>query len=165
MGVVNRRDFLLGSAAAAVAVQLPIPAGAGAVAPVAKPLPVWSVGTPGDYNYELIRAATKEAAEAEWYEVKGYDEEEREHYWCEADRAPHALDEYTGDLDSLEAAEMAGWGYVCGRCGYEQGPCDWHAIKDQAVCYECLSLSEWKQVDPDRYAEMLDELLFDEYGI
>lgn len=131
-------------------------------------LPAWVVGTPGDFDGQIIRAATEEDAIAEWLddmwiqcecgdvldsgEVIGPEDCYRCTHSVEAERST-----YFDDIDNPKAGDWlrAGMGAHCSRCGEET--CDeWngHAIGDEAVCEDCMALEDWRLADPERAAEM-----------
>lgn len=163
---ISRREALtLGAAAVAVATVPNIPFAAAPT--VAAPrLPVWLVGTDGEFNWGSFRAGTEEAAKALWAEEQcGLDT-------CETGDSSGDCDcEYCGTLANADAQRMAklddkdkitpadwltvGMGHICSRCSYEtfreEGG---HAVGDEAVCEDCMTLADWDIVDPERAAEM-----------
>lgn len=171
---ISRRSLLLGTSAVAVAAALPAVQAAPAVAKVAKPpMPTWIVGTPGEWDHEVIRAATREAAlllrcdECEFADEP--DEEEGlggpncECEFCiarhgyEATRVP-SMDgkpvEQIGSGDWLDAKFCAN----CERCSYETDfDCGGHNVGGKAVCEDCMTLADWDIVDPERAAELRAE--------
>lgn len=170
---LTRRSLLLGATALAGTTALPPVALADEAATAAAPeiasrLPAWIVGPADDSVRKVVRAATEKAAIAGWFdrngivcecgttmpdgETVGPDECERCSYWLDAQRAEEfdAIDHPTpGDW------LRAGHGAACSRCGDETF-CEWngHAIGDEAVCECCMTLEDWRLVDPERAAEM-----------
>ena len=177
MTALTRRSLLLGATALAgtaalppvalLAESLPAPATSAAEATAAR-LPAWVVGTPGDFDGQVIRAATEEDAIAEWLddmwiqcecgdvldsgEVIGPEDCYRCTHSVEAERST-----YFDDIDKPKAGDWlrAGMGTHCSRCGYEvHVEAGGHAIGDEAVCEDCMTLEDWRIVDPARAAEM-----------
>ncbi|WCS27282.1 hypothetical protein LOK46_10820 [Methylobacterium sp. NMS14P] len=178
MTSVSRRAFL--ASAGAVAAVAGLPAGASVpVAPIAKavkpPLPTWIVGTPGEWDHEIIRAATREAAvllrcdecegeddedfagpdgcECEPCLARGNYEATRVTQW---DGRPEAS---IGSGDWLDIGSEA----ICSRCDYETAKemCG-HNVAGKAVCEDCMTLADWDIVDPEHAAELRAEMAEDE---
>ena len=140
--MTTRRDVLVGLGAAAAAAAIP-------------------------------GAVIAEAAIREWQIQEGsWDEEHDCCQACElnpcgcdlaAQRVP-AWDDKTviaGDTDWWEA----GFGAYCSRCSYETHPDNGgELIHDQIVCQDCLTLADYKVCSPDHYAELIEDLMCEEYG-
>jgi anaerobic selenocysteine-containing dehydrogenase len=168
MSALSRRAFL--STASAAAVVAGLPAGASVpVAPVAKavaaPLPTWIVGTPGEWDHEIIRAATRELAvrfradDCEEVEVGDEPDPDCDCDSCygrrgyEATRVPQwdgRPENTIGSGDWLARGSEA----LCDRCGYETNPEYGHNVAGKAVCEDCMTLADWDIVDPERAAEL-----------
>lgn len=172
---LTRRGLLIGSSAVAVAAALPSIT-APVVAKAAKaPLPTWIVGTPGESDFEVIRAATREAAIRFRAEA------------CEFDDDPDA-DPASGeggeaceccactDRGGYEATRVAAWdgrpeasitngdwvdvGFdgICDRCGDPASRDDnGHNIGGKAICGDCMTLADWEIVNPEYAAELRAE--------
>lgn len=164
--MLTRRLVL--AAAAATAASAAIPAGAAIVAPApaATPLlPAWIVGTEGEFDYQMVRAATQaEALAIRVTEVSG-------HKTCTCDTGEAGVCDYCyydGHFDAIRVEDFdtlaeptggdwirAGYGYHCSRCGYETFPeTGGIALGDEAICEECMTLADWDIVDPQRAAEL-----------
>lgn len=172
-GAVSRRGFLTTASAAALVAGLP--AGARVpVAPIAKavkpPLPTWIVGTPGEWDHQIVRALTREAAvRLRCDDCEGEDDEDfagpdgcecepclaRGGY--EATRVPEwdgRPEKSIGSGDWLARGSEA----LCERCGYETNPEYGHNVSGKAVCEDCMTLADWDIVDPERAAEIREEM-------
>lgn len=186
----TRRDILRGSAAVVAASTLPaVSIGAVAFAeaipaptPPAPPMLAWSFDIRhGDYRSTVI------APDAETAHALMIDE----HFDCDlADDCPRRVygnkDECTAEdcncsdsgmdevrreplLDAaaargditIEDYEDAGWGYVCDRCGGEPMGGDWHSVEHVAVCNDCITIEEWKVINPKHAAELEEDALID----
>ncbi|KRE00092.1 hypothetical protein ASE63_08295 [Bosea sp. Root381] len=152
--MLTRRFLLAAAAVTSVAAAIPKPVAAAISGEAPARLPAWVVGTPGEYNWEIIRARTESRAIKLWtadncqhdYEE---DEDGNPESPCEcmacawevgASRVPE-FDEITrptpGDW------MRAGLGHTCSRCGDETDPQNsGHAIGDEAVCDDCLTPEE-----------------------
>ena len=85
-----------------------------------------------------------------------------------------AFDSYTNtDEIKPSAWQRAGFGGRCVNCesqdAYQHDEftdvSDYCVIDERVICHECMTYGDWMQVCPERAAEMLDEMLYDEYGI
>lgn len=173
-GRLSRRALLLGTSAVAVAAALPAAQIAPAAAKVAKPpLPTWIVGTPGEWDHEVIRAATREAAiafRAEGCEFEDDPDEE------EGLGGPNCVCEDCTARGGYEATRVPQWDgrpvnsigggdwldigneAICSRCDYETAKeSGGHNIGGKAVCEDCMTLADWDIVDPERAAELRAE--------
>jgi len=171
-GISRRQALTLGlGAAAAVAVA---PA---AVAALSAPAPLvsgtaWAVGTPGEFNFQAIFAATEEEAIAGWlaeYGVAGECEQGgpagvKEDCDCEAcyyarELEPARMPEWDGKSEVSSGDWISvGWGAHCSRCGEECfGDDGARSVAGKAVCGDCVTLADLDLVDPaaaaDRRAE------------
>ena len=151
MHMMNRRELLVGAAAVAVTAKIPA---ATAAAKTVNVTPSWVVGTPGEFNWQHIVAKTAEQAERIFRaenECEGCTQEvvaERKPIW--------------DGKDNLTSGDWlrAGMGTRCSRCGYETFPEEnGHAVGDEAVCEECMTLADWNVVDPEHAAELRAEAL------
>ena len=179
MTALTRRSLLLGATALAGTAALPPVAWPPTFAEImaekaataenaAARLPAWMVGTPDEYDWQVIRAATEEEAIAEWLDDVGIECEcgevldsgevigPEDCYRCshsvEAERST-----YFDDIDNPKAGDWlrAGMGAHCSRCDEEvHVEAGGHAIGDEAVCEDCMTLEDWRIADPARAAEM-----------
>lgn len=174
---MDRRNFLKASLATAVAPFVPTVAAAAPVAvPPPNPLhPVWAVGTEEGRDWILTRAPTLKDAQEIWRSEQGCycmdDCDEETAAECEDCQSPighrvKALDDKLETTGRNEAAAIAGWINECERCGADEvWPDDYHVLaNDECVCDECMTLADWREVNPQRYEELCDELLTEEYG-
>ncbi len=171
---MDRRQFLIGSAAVASATLVPTVAAAAPVA-VSPPVihPVWAVGTEGGRDWQLLRAPALEDAIAEWRGIWGdpcdCDPENEDCEDCcakpEAFRVK-ALDDKLETTARNRAHHIAGWMGTCERCNWDEcDPSDYNVLPDdELVCDECMTLADWRVTNPKHYEELCDELLTDEYG-
>jgi hypothetical protein len=135
----------------------------------AAPLPVWLVGTPGEYNWQAVRALTEVEARLRWVcDFVGDDKcddggEPKDD--CDCDFCCNFRDvdaQRYPQLDAKDTITPADWlkvgvGHVCSRCGEEAGPDDAHAVGAEAVCEYCMKLADWDIVDPERAAEIRED--------
>lgn len=167
----SRRNFLALSGAAIAASVVPFTAAAAPVAAVVKaPLPTWIVGTPGEWDHEIIRAATREAAICFRAEECDADEDDEppEGGFCECcactDAAGYEATRVPQwDGRPVKAISSGDWLDVefcanCERCGYETDHEYGHSVSGKAICEDCMTLADWDIVDPERAAEMRADL-------
>lgn len=177
MTALTRRTMLAGTAAAAataVVPAIPAPALAPAVPPPAPAplLPVWQVGTPGEFDWQLIRAKSKRDALLEYMEDRGRlcescPRETGTDQVCECCPDIEALRSPALDADEhldVESEWKASWGAICDRCGTEEYEGEWAPVDGARVCRHCMTLAELQVHYPDDAADLLDELLTAEYG-
>jgi hypothetical protein len=182
--MTTRRELLKGAVAVvASAVVAPplaiISAASESVAPTAAdPLLAFMVGTPGEHDGMHVMARSLEDAFKIWgenqYHLAGTDECEqcfdKEHpdRGCTCDPTYYAKRFPKWDNLGHEATPAdwlrAGHGYICDRCGNEGGFGDGYVVEGDAVCIDCMTLDDWKTEDPELYAELIDEMLTEEYG-
>jgi hypothetical protein len=167
---VDRRDFLKGAAAVPIVASIP----AAAVAAIVTEVPLskaWMVGTPGEYDWQAVWADTVGEARRIYGEERGTytdglcDDCESADCVCEhlsVRREPRW--DGRGAVSSGDWIDV-GYGAFCERCGNETGADDAYSIGGDAVCCDCMELADWKIADPERYAEMLEEELIEEYGM
>ena len=165
------RRFIL-AAAAATAAASSLPAGAAAPPPPsAPPMPCWIVGTDGDFNFQIVRAATREQA------IRLLAEEESGLTACECREEPFgrccdlcryaSRDAYRAEhFDTIAAPSAADWlraglAHTCSRCDYETFNDTGWAVGDEAICEECMTVEDFDVVDPARAAEMREEMADD----
>lgn len=173
---LSRRAFLASASAAAVVAGLPAGASVSVapIAPTPKPLlPAWIVGTPGEWDHEVIRAATREAAIAFRAEECDFaDDPDPEDGGggpdcdCEACTARggyEATRVEAWDQKPSESITSGDWLKAefcanCERCGYETDFENGCSVGTKAVCHDCMTLADWEIVDPEYAAEMRAEL-------
>lgn len=150
--------------AAALKAAPAVPAAAPvAAAPVKPPLLAWTVGTPGEFNWEIVHAATEQEAIKEWLysngdEVEcGYPEDEdapapdpHRECVCGECYGPEVWATRQPAFDERRDVTPADWirqgiGHVCCRCGEETSPeVGAMAIGDEAVCEDCVTREEFE---------------------
>jgi hypothetical protein len=170
--MMTRRFLLAAAAVTTAAAAIPaVPALAAEVAApaAAPPLPAWVVGTPGEYNWEIVRASTSEKAIELWCADNcQHDYEEDEHgnpaspcecVACAWETRASRADQFDDIAKPTPGDWMrAGLGYTCSRCSEETDPQNTgHAVGDEAVCEGCMKLVDWQVADPERYAQMVAE--------
>lgn len=158
---ISRRQLLLGASSVA----------AGAIlAPLASQLPAtaqtpstvaYAVGTPGEYDWQAIRAFSPEDAFREWAISK----------WGADEDAPAFDPEYVTRVDQWDELSTvnpgdwldAGLGHICERCGYETHPeTGGRSVAGEVVCEECLTIPDRVIVDPQDVVEDLGNRIADE---
>jgi hypothetical protein len=163
------RRFVVAAAAASAATAA-VPAGAAAPPPApAPPLPAWIVGTDGDFNFQIVRAATRHDA------ILTLAQDETGLRACSCSETLHerrcafchfaSRDAYRAEhFDAIATPSAADWiragfGHCCSRCDIEtfaeEGG---HAVGEEAVCEDCMTLADWDLVDPERAAEIREEM-------
>lgn len=170
MSTLNRRELLaLTAASAAVAVIPTLPAIATPVT-AEPPLLAWAVGTDGEFNWQDIRARTADEARRIFAaeEVGGDDCEEVGKEDCECDFCGAFANvdanriEQWDNIENTSAADWlrAGMGAICSRCSYETfREENGHAVGNEAVCEECMTLADWHLIDPERAAELREQIM------
>lgn len=167
MSELSRRSVLIGSAAVVAASSLPTIVPIVEASTPAKVIPAWVVGSDGEFNWQHIIAKTEREALRMFAQECGDYEDDCEHDSYEegcdccmaigsydAERKPMWDGKRYGDITPGDWLR-SGSGHVCSRCGYETfREEDGHAIGDEAVCPDCMTLADWDIVDPERAAEM-----------
>lgn len=160
---ISRREVLIGVAAAAIAASAPSSIPAILPAPAAEVIPAWAVGTPGEFNWQHVIARTAEQAEsifrAEWCSDSCEGEHDSpcgECGWCTLEVVAERKPIWDGKAETSSGDWLlADMGAICSRCGYEtfaeEGG---HAVGGEAVCSECMTLTDWDIVDPEHAAEL-----------
>lgn len=167
---ITRREAIALTGAAAVVATAPLPAVSATLTSGTPALPAWAVGTPGDWNWQHIRAESEGAAIRAWVSDEyGISPCERGETcgdgcdYCEiadsiqAERLPRwdGLDRPPNNGDWLDA----GMGAYCNRCGYETDPdCGGRNVNGDAVCEDCMTIEDWEQIDPEHAEELCAEL-------
>lgn len=171
---ITRRKFICSAVATGAVIAFPaFPEIATAAVPVVKP--AWAVGTCGEFDWNCFRADTAEEAiriAAEEYCGEGctcanYQDERSlpceycsrvDQYDATRIKAWDAADPLTGG-DWL----AAGMGAFCSRCGYETSTEEGgQIIESEAVCDDCMTITDWELIDPEHAAEMREDLKSEE---
>ena len=171
---ISRRHLLaLGGAAVAATVIPAVPAAPVAAATAARiPRSTWIVGTPGESDHYVIRAATREAAirfRAEECEMDPEDDDfvadgPCECCQCTANAGYEATRVALWDgkpEDKITDGDWiaAGFEATCRRCSYETSrDAGGHSVDGVAVCEDCMTLADWEIADPERAAELRADL-------
>ncbi len=182
--MTTRRDFLTSAGAVALASTLPsvpvtvVPA---AVAPPSTPMLAWSFDIKhGDYRDTVI-AATKEEAHAKMIAehfddladncprltLGNHDECTCEDCGCtengmsSVEREPRLDKAAARGQITMDDYRSAGWGMVCDRCGGEPHGGDWEVVDSVAVCNDCMTIDEWRVVNPEYAAELVEDARID----
>ena len=167
--MTTRREFLGGVGAAAVLAATGAPAIAAPIAEATAivPLPAWEVGS-GEWDWRVIFAETKEAAQKIWYsDENGCGPDEPCECGCgataaycekfgeglpEARRAKH-FDNPHNEEPTSDELYLAGWSTHCDRCGneinHEDGESD--VVDHKCICHDCMTDDELRKVCPDHY--------------
>lgn len=165
---MHRRAFLQ-SASAVIACVVVAPAVAFEAAPIiakAAPLPAWTVGTPGESNWDIIRAPTKREAIEYWKEEQFgvvCDCDKRYDWACEGCSTDVEADRCKGldDMDVIAGEPewfTAGLACICARCEFETDKGNGgRVVGSEIVCEDCMTVDDWGIVDPERAAEMQAE--------
>ena len=156
--LIHRRELLVGTAALAVSASIPVLPSLAAPTEVT---PAWAVGTPGEFNWQHVIAKTADEAErifrAEWCDFECEEDTPcGECEGCTLEVVPERKPMWDGLLNPTSGDWLrAGCGTYCSRCSYETFPeeCG-HAVGNEAVCEECMTLADWDIVDPERAAEI-----------
>jgi hypothetical protein len=124
-------------------------------------LMAYAVGTPGEYDWQAIKAFSPEEAFREWVISR----------WGDDKDAPAFDPEYVTRVekwDGIKAVSPADWfdadfGHCCERCGYETHPdMGGRVVAGDVVCEECLTISDRALVDPDDVVEDLANRIADD---
>lgn len=145
--MLSRRAFLIGTSALVAAPALPaiaIPAPVVTAARAAAPM--WAVGTPGEYDWQAVRAATPEKAFKIWMREQDWDAEDE----MEFDPTFVTRVEQWDSLTKVNPADWieAGMGHCCDRCSYETHPSTGaRVVGGEVVCEECLTIPDLLEGD------------------
>jgi hypothetical protein len=169
MNNISRRSALALGASAIAAATLPMPASIVSAASAAKPpTPAWAVGTPGEWDWQVIEAPNEFAARLAWASERigggcecddgGDPKDGCDCEFCMAfsgadvDRKP----DWDGKDVSIGSREWceSGLGAYCDRCGNEaHRDSGAHFVSDEWVCEDCMDLKDWEIVDPEYAAD------------
>lgn len=161
---MNRREFLAASAAAAIAPALPAlltEQAVGVDLAVGQDLTAFTVGTPGEFDWQWIVARSPQEAFREWLAERCLDDEDAPEFDPDFVNRVPAWDGKTdvSDGDWLRA----GLGHCCSRCGYEAyADNGGRAVGPDAVCEDCLTLADIAAIDPAQAVEDLADRIADE---
>jgi hypothetical protein len=173
---LSRREAIKLAAGGLVAAVAPLPALAATIkAPIAASavLPAWAVGTPGEWDWRVIEAATELEARFAWLDDGGPGSDceqggkagEREDCDCDSCSEFRGLDtdrkEHWDGKGVIAGDGMwfeSGLGAYCSRCNEEAFSHDGGAVvAGEVVCGECMTLADWDIADPERAAELRAE--------
>ena len=160
---MNRRQLLMGAAAAAIAPSLPrLPAAAMPASPVPSPRLAFIVGTDGEFDWIKVWARSAEEAIQAWYVERGIEPDE-DCFAPECERVPAWDSKNAGSLKPADWIN-AGLGHTCARCHGEAGPWDGaRAIGDDAICSYCLTIADLVALgDDEAVAEQLADRICDQ---
>jgi hypothetical protein len=166
MADINRRQALAMGIGAVAAAAMPTSLAAAPITEAAKPeLVAWMVGTPGEFDWQMIRARTYQEAIREFaceaVGGEGCEDDEAGPDGCgdcefcyamgaEAERQP-AWD----GKDHVTSADWlrAGMGTICARCRDEVYVEDNGLIVGDSGIHEgCMTLADWDIADPAKAA-------------
>lgn len=165
---LSRRAFLTSVCAATILPALPTVSIATPAAPAARALlPMFAVGTPGEYDWQAYSARTAEEAFKEWVAEHYGDEDEGED-----DNRPHFDPDYVqrvAQWDGKRPSELspADWidanmGHCCERCDCEtHANMGAHVVAGEVVCADCLTLADKIEVNEDDALDELTNLISD----
>jgi hypothetical protein len=145
--------FLAGVSAGAVLAAMPMP-----LAAAVPPVPVWIVGTPGEFDWQPFRARSAADAFRLWAVENNCDEE------FDPDCVIRVATWDERDIEAIGPADwiLAGHSAFCERCSCECH-CDAAAvIGDDVVCDDCVTFAERCEIDPDDAVDDLANRLCDE---
>lgn len=176
MQILHRRTFLALTGAAVAATTMPyaappVSAVAGAL-PAKPPMPTWIVGTPGEGDHYVIRAATREAAirfRAEECEMAPADEDFVADGPCECCTCTESAGFESTRVQAWDGKPEyqitdgdwvdAGFDSTCARCSYEASQREGgRNVNGKAICADCMRIADWEIVDPEYAAELRAEL-------
>jgi hypothetical protein len=175
MPELSRREALAFGAATIAASAIPAAAIPAVEAVPSAPALAWSVGTPGEFDWQAIFAKTEDEARRMWVEdyaglscceVEGQPDE------CDCDFCIHfhsaevtRVKKWDGKTEVTPAEWLiAGMGHICSRCEEETAiEFGGHPVGKEAVCEDCMTLGDWDIVNPKRAAEIRADLA-DEIG-
>lgn len=140
--MLSRRAFLIGTSALVVAPMLPAIAASAPVATAARAVaPMWAVGTPGEFDWQAIRASTPEKAFKIWMHEQDWDAEDE----MEFDPSFVTRVERWDDLKKVNPADWidAGMGHCCERCSYEtHRDAGARVVSGEVVCEDCFTFAD-----------------------
>lgn len=167
---ITRRQALTLASAAVAATALPAIPFAAPAPIIAAPTPSWAVGSHGEFNWIAVKAETEHAARLVWASENSYEEEcpkagvadsDCDCDFCDSYNAADVQRQPCWDGKEVTAGDWlrGGLGYHCARCDDETfTEMGGHAVNDDAICSECMTLKDWDIVDPERAAELRAEL-------
>lgn len=160
--MLSRRAFLIGTSALVVAPALPAISAAPAVTATARAItPMWAVGTPGEFDWQAIRASTPEKAFKIWVEDHAWDAEDEVEFDPEYVTRVQAWDE----LKTVRPADWldADMGHCCTRCGYEtHRDSGARAVGEEVVCEDCFTFADLMSEGDDNAIDELANKIADE---
>lgn len=179
MMLTRRNAIALAGVAAAAAAALGLPAAAapaiGVDGGATDDLSSFAVGTPGEWDWRVIRARTEDDALLRWIEEYSgetkcsgdandpdFEPDYCECEFCRLTRAIEAERHPEWDGKPVETGDatwfMSGLGANCSRCSYETFlEEDGRVVDEKVVCHDCMTIADWEKVDPERARDMRDE--------
>lgn len=168
MADINRRAFLAGAMASTAAIALPGTAGPALPEtlvgePVSFHMPrlkAYAVGTPGKYDWQVVRAFNEDQA--------------KEFFLADLDLEPFEAAEYDVDYKRVEAWDSKptvttgdwineGFGSFCDRCSCEAHPENGALnVEGLCICEDCVTVADRAPIDPKGVAEDLANRIADE---
>lgn len=141
----------MGSVASAALLTTPV------ISVIAEParMPMWAVGTYGEYNWMAVAAPSREGAVKAFLDLAGYEDEAEYEAPLDVQRCA-SWDVLKGEPSPGDWLR-AGMSHVCSRCNFEISFCDGRAVADEAVCDDCMTLADWDIVDPEYAAEIRED--------
>lgn len=140
--MLSRRTFLIGTSALVAAPALPAIAMPAPIITTARAAaPMWAVGTPGEFDWQAIRAATPEKAFKIWMQEQDWDAED------EMEFDPTFVTRVER-WDSLRKVNPADWieadmGHCCERCSYEtHRDAGARVVAGEVVCEDCFTFAD-----------------------
>lgn len=140
--MLSRRMFLIGTSAlvaapalTSIAMPTPVVTAARATAPM------WAVGTPGEYDWQAIRASTPEKAFKIWMREQDWDAED------EMEFDPTFVNRVE-QWDNLSKVNPADWieadmGHCCERCSHEtHRDAGARVVAGEVVCEDCFTFAD-----------------------
>jgi hypothetical protein len=161
---MERREFFKGMASASVLIAMQSPSSVAAGlrlaadrAAVQSTGLMWAVGTSEDFNWQAIRAETIEAARHAFASKSGFLNEKDAPYDCVEARRCETWDGIDGKPTPADWIR-ASLSHVCSRCSIEASGDEAHAMGDEAVCEDCMTLDDWRIADPCYAADLMEQM-------
>ncbi len=140
--MLSRRAFLIGTSALVVAPALPAIAAPAPVVTAARAVsPMWAVGTPGEFDWQAIRAATPEKAFKIWMREQDWDADDE----MEFDPSFVTRVERWDNLKKVRPADWieADMGHCCERCSHEtHRDAGARVVAGEVVCECCYTFAD-----------------------
>lgn len=140
--MLSRRAFLIGTSALVVLPALPAISAPAPVATAARAVsPMWAVGTPGEFDWQAIRAASPERAFQIWIADQDFEDGEEAIF----DPSYVTRVERWDDLKKVNPADWieADMGHCCERCSHEtHRDAGARVIAGEVVCEDCFTFAD-----------------------